>query len=162
MEEVAAALTSVVFAHPGGPYSSTPRGRHRPRRTKASGCAIGHSMLFDVETMRENKPPVIRFFLQIHKCAFLSKATQLATCLSLSLTSSRPPICSQVTGESSVLPMLLLRQEGRTDFKASWKCFILTSCSPEHCRRCDRNSNRFLQLLSTQSPYYFLCNLSHI
>lgn len=57
----------------------------------------------------------------------------LVTCRSLTLTSSRPPICSQDTGESSVLPRLPRKQEGSTTFSASWKCFIPMVCSLKYC-----------------------------
>lgn len=56
------------------------------------------------------------------------------TCRSLTLTSSRPPICSHDTGESSVLPTLLRKQDGPTSFRASWKCVCVTVRSAEPCR----------------------------
>ena len=53
-QDVAAALTSVVLAHPGGPYNNTPLGRGIPSRAKVSGCFKGHSTAWisKLETMR--------------------------------------------------------------------------------------------------------------
>lgn len=61
----------------------------------------------------------------------LALVNPLVTCRSFSLTSSRPPICSQDTGEGSVLPRLLRRQDGSTNLSASWKCFTPMVCSPK-------------------------------
>lgn len=74
-------------------------------------------------------------------CFVLKEIRRLLTCFSLSLTSSRPPIWSQDSGHSSVLPRLPRRQEGPTAFRASWKCCIPTTCSPELYRQLTKQNN---------------------
>ena len=49
LQELAAARTSVVLPHPGGPERRTPFEGVSPYLRKASGCCKGQQIAYDIE-----------------------------------------------------------------------------------------------------------------